>query len=191
MSDEKPKRSLVSLWLLIAVCAAPMIAAYIAFYLWRPSGQVNYGELIPPRPLPDTQIERVDGTPFRWSQLKGKWAFAIVDSGACDAHCQQKLLYIRQVRLTQGKELDRIERVWLITDGAVPDAAVTAEYHGTLLVRAAGSDLPGAFPAAGSPADHIYVVDPFGNLMMRYPRDADPRLMVKDLARLLKHSKVR
>lgn len=191
MSNEKPEKSLLSLWLLIAVCVAPVVASYAAFYFWQPSGHVNYGELLEPRPLPDARLKLADGASLEWRQLKGKWVFAMVDSGNCDAHCQQKLLYMRQVRLTQGKELDRIERAWLITDDANPAPAIIAEYQGTLPIRAAGSELLKLFPAPRTPADHIYLIDPLGNLMMRYPRDADPRKMVKDIARLLRHSKVR
>lgn len=191
MSEEnaKPERRLTSLWLLVALTVAPVLASYVAYYFWQPSRQVNYGELLEPRPLPDSKLTLADGTPFHWRQLKGKWVLAIVDSGGCDAYCRQKLVYLRQVRLAQGKEMERIERAWLITDAAKPEAALLAEHQGTWLIRAAGSDILKLFPVAGSVADHIYVVDPPGNLMMRYPRDADPRRMLKDVARLLRHSK--
>lgn len=190
MSNEKPKKGLLSLWLLIALCAAPVVASYVAYYFLKPSGHVNYGELLEPRPLPDAKLALADGTPFAWHQLKGKWVLAIIDSGNCDAECQRKLLFLRQVRLTQGKDMDRIERVWLISDGVNPAAAIIAEYRGTWLVRAAGSDFLRVFPAPAAPADHIYVIDPLGNLMMRYPRNADPRRIIKDVTRLLKVSRI-
>ncbi|MDP2239038.1 MAG: cytochrome C oxidase subunit I [Burkholderiales bacterium] len=188
MSNEKPKKSLLSLWLLIALCTAPVVASYVAYYFMPPSGHVNYGELIETRPLPDARLALADGTPLQWHQLKGKWLMVTVDTGVCDAECQRKLLYMRQVRLAQGKSMDRVERVWLITDAAQPAETVIREYQGTWLIRAAGSELLKLFPAQQAAADHIYLVDPLGNLMLRFPRDADPRKMVKDLARLLKTS---
>ncbi len=188
MSNEKPKKSRLSLWLLIALCTAPVVASYVAFYFMPPSGHVNYGELIETRPLPDARLARADGTPLQWHELKGKWLMVIVDSGACDANCQRKLLYMRQVRLAQGKNMDRVERVWLISDEARPADTMVRDFKGTQLVRAAGSELLKLFPAQGAAADHIYVVDPLGNLMLRFPRDADPRKMVKDISRLLKIS---
>lgn len=188
MSNEKPNKSRLSLWLLIALCTAPVVASYVAFYFMPPSGHVNYGELIETRPLPDARLALADGTPLQWHKLKGKWLMVIVDSGICDTECQRKLLYMRQVRLAQGKNMDRVERVWLITDAANPADQVVREFDGTQLVRAAGSELLKLFPAERTSADHIYVIDPLGNLMLRFPRDADPRKMVKDITRLLKIS---
>jgi cytochrome oxidase Cu insertion factor (SCO1/SenC/PrrC family) len=193
MSEEKAqrKRSLTSLWLLLALCAAPVVASYVAYHFWQPSGQVNHGELLPPQPLPDAHFRLIDGTPFQLHQLKGKWVLVMADSGRCDAFCQRKLVYLRQVRLAQGKEKERIERVWLITDEERPEAALLAQHEGAWAIRAAGSGLLELLPVKDALGDHVFVIDPLGNLMMRYPPDFDPRKMVKDIARLLRHSKWR
>ena len=183
------KKSRTSLWLLAAVCIAPVVASYIAYYFWRPAGHVNYGELLPPKPMPDPAVTLVDGTPFRLSALKNKWVLLVAQPGGCDPYCQQQLIYLRQLRLAQGKESDRVERVWLVIDNAMPDPKLLADFPGMYTVRAAATPLVAALPAPRTPADHIYIVDVLGNLMMRYPRDADPRKMLKDIARLLRHSK--
>ena len=190
MSGAAPKKKLTSLWLIIALTTAPVIASYGLYYFWPPESTVNYGELIEPRPLPDPALSLAGGGPFRLSQLRGKWVLAIVDSGRCDAGCERKLLYLRQLRLTQGREKERVERVWILSDDESPRAGAIEPYAGTWRVRAAGTGLPDAFPAPRSAADHIYVIDPLGNLMMRFPRDPDPRRLIKDLARLLKASRV-
>ena len=191
MSDAAPnKRSLASLWLMIALVVAPVAASYLIYYFWPPERTANYGELIGPLPLPDAQLALADGAPFRLSQLRGKWVLVTLDSGRCDAYCERKLVYLRQLRLTQGKNMERVERAWLMTDDASPRADGPAPPEGTLRVRAAGTEVIKAFPAQGSASDHIYVIDPLGNLMMRFPRDPDPQRMVKDLARLLKASQI-
>lgn len=192
MSDAAARtatKSKLSLWLLAAVCIAPVVASYIAYYFWQPERHVNYGDLLQPRPMPDPQVALADGTLFRLSQLKNRWVLVMAQPGACDAYCRQQLIYIRQLRLAQGKESDRIERVWLVTDEAQPDRQLVAQFPGVYVVRAAGTALVAALPAARTPADHIYIVDVLGNLMMRYPREADPQKMLKDIARLLRHSK--
>jgi cytochrome oxidase Cu insertion factor (SCO1/SenC/PrrC family) len=151
---------------------------------------VNYGELIEPRLLPDPQLALADGTQFRLSRLRGKWVLVSLDSGRCDERCNRKLLYMRQLRLTQSKDMERIERAWLISDDIAPRPDAVRPYQGTWLVRAAGAGLLELFPAPGAAADHIYLIDPLGNLMMRFPRDPEPGRMIKDLSRLLKASRI-
>jgi cytochrome oxidase Cu insertion factor (SCO1/SenC/PrrC family) len=191
MSDAAPpgKRSRATLWLIVALAAAPVAASYLLYYFWPPARTVNYGELIEPRPLPDIPLALADGSPFRLSQLKGRWVLVSLDSGQCDAACDRKLLYMRQLRLTQGKEMERVERAWLVSDGATPRAGAVEPYPGTWVVRA-DAGLLKLFPAPGKASDHIYVVDPLGNLMMRFPADPEPRGMIKDLQRLLRASQV-
>jgi len=191
MSDAAPRaRSRGILWLIVAVAAAPVVASYLVYYFWPPGRTANYGELIEPRPLPDPPLTLADGTPFRLSRLKGKWVLVSVDSGHCDAECERKLVYIRQLRLTQGKDMERIERAWLVSDDAAPAGATVELSQGTWIVRAAGTGLIGNFPAPRAAADHIYIIDPLGNLMMRFPPDPDTRRMIKDLSRLLKASQI-
>jgi cytochrome oxidase Cu insertion factor (SCO1/SenC/PrrC family) len=170
------------------VCAAPIVASYIAYYFWRPSSHVNYGELIQPQPLPNTPLQTLDGRPFRWSELKGEWVLLTVDRAGCDERCRTKLVYTRQIRLAQGKETDRIERVWLLADGGVPDPVLLAQHPGLRALRAAGNEVAKTLPIDAAPDGRIYIVDPLGNLMMRFPPDPDPRRMLKDLSRLLRHS---
>lgn len=190
MSDAAPRKSNASLWLIIGLAAAPVAASYLVYYFWPPARTVNYGELIEPRQLPDPQLALADGTVFRLSRLRGKWVLVSLDSGRCDESCERKLLYMRQLRLTQGKDMERVERAWLISDDVAPRPDAVAPYQGTWLVRATGAGLLELFPAPGAAADHIYLIDPLGNLMMRFPRDPEPGRMIKDLSRLLKASRV-
>lgn len=193
MSEEiaKPERSRAPLWLLIALCIAPIAASYVAFYWWQPSDQVNYGELLEPRAVATERWAGLDGAPISLQALKGSWVLTVIDSGRCEAWCREKLTYIRQVRLAQGKDTNRIERLWVITDEARPEAELLAAHEGLRIIRARADELARFFPAQRAPADHIYVIDPLGNIMMRYPRDADPRRMLKDMTRLLRHSRWR
>ena len=173
-----------------ALCLAPFVAALIAYYYWQPQGGMNYGELIPARPLIDPPLRHLDQRAFRLSELKGKWILLQLDQADCAAACQSKLYNMRQVRLAQGREMERVERVWLILDEAPLQTLLLREYDGTRMLRAAGSPLLAEFPPPGDVRDHIYLIDPHGNLMLRFPKDADPRRMHKDLARLLRASRI-
>jgi len=172
-----------------ALAVAPVLGSYLLYWFWLPQQHTNYGTLIEPKPLPSVVLERTDGKPFAFPELKGRWVLVAVDGGVCGTKCEEKLWKMRQVRQAQGKELGRIERVFLLDDEGLPDARIGQDYAGTTLVRGKGSPLVAAFPAQGSAREHIYLVDPLGNLMMRFPPDAEPKRMIKDLGRLLKYSR--
>ncbi len=173
-----------------ALCLAPFIAAFIAYFYWQPQGGANYGELIEARPLIDPPLRHLDRRAFKLSELRGKWILLQLDAADCDAACQAKLYHMRQLRLAQGREMERIERVWLILDEAPLETMLMREYDGTRMLRAAGSPIVAEFPPAGGARDHIYLIDPLGNLMLRFPKNADPRRMHKDLSRLLRASRI-
>ena len=175
--------------MILGFCAAPTVAAWLAYFVWPPQSRLNYGELIEAHPLRDPELRGVDGAPFRLSQLRGKWVLLQIDSGACAESCRRKLLYMRQARLAQGRDAQRVERVWLLADAATPDPALLRDHDGIRVVRAP-DPLLREFPAARSATDHIYVVDPLGNLMLRFSGDPDAQRMTKDLARLLRASRV-
>lgn len=190
MSNENRPPSRKPLWLVAAVCIAPFVLSFLAYHFYQPEGRVNYGELIEGRQVSDSALKLADGKAFSFAQLRGKWVYVTVDAAACDAYCDKKLWQIRQVRKTQGKYPERIERVWLISDGGPPGPRERSEYEGTWFVNAAGSDVLNALPHAGALNDHIYLVDPLGNIVLRYPRDADPTRIKKDLQRLLRVSRI-
>ena len=180
----------LSLLLIAAIACAPVIAAYALFHIWRPTAFTNYGQLLPPTPIAALDAGRVEGKPFTLAALRGKWVLLMVDSGRCDVECRGKLYKMRQVRLTQGKDMERIERTWLIDDDVPAAGELISQYEGTHVVSARGSALLAQLPAEASVRDHIYIVDPLGNLMLRYPRGADPSRMKKDVSRLLKVSRI-
>lgn len=160
---------------LFLACAAPIVLAWAAWtFGWGTGARGNYGELIAPRAL--------SGPPF--DALRGKWVLVAFDASGCDAYCEKKLYYMRQVRTAQGKDRARIERLWMIGDAGAPRPELLAAIEGTRIAKGR----PAGFP--GDPADHVYLVDPLGNLMMRFPRDPDPSRMVKDLQRLLRYSRI-
>jgi hypothetical protein len=184
---SRPRRNL-KLWLVLALCAAPVFASFVAYFWLPPSGTVNYGELLPPKPLPDVTLAGLDTRPFRFSDLKGSWVLLVVDKAACGARCVKKLVYTRQVRLAQGKNTDRVQCVWLVSDDPSPDLRAIGDQRDLKIVRAAGSAVLAALPAQTTPEAHIYVIDPLGNLMMRFPENPDPGKVLKDVSRLLRYS---
>ena len=186
------RRQRLKLLAVLAVCAAPVIASYVTYYVIKPDGRTNYGELVEPqRPAAGLSVTRPDGTAAGMEAFRGKWVLLTAAPGACDAACAHRLYVMRQVRLTTGKERERIERVLLLTDQASPAATVLAEHEGLHVLRTDPAALQRALPESQTlAAPSVYVIDPLGNLMMRFPADADPSRMKKDIAKLLRASRV-
>ncbi len=180
------------LLLVVAVFVLPLIASYLAYYVWQPQGAVNnYGELITPVTLPETiNLTQISGGETSLKALRGKWLMVQVDTGGCDAACEQKLYAMRQVRLMQGKEQDRVLRVWLVTDAVTPSPALKSKTENMLLLKDTSGALIAKLPASTTVQQHIYLIDPLGNVMLRWPANPDMKRMHKDLGRLLKYSQI-
>ncbi len=179
--------------LILAVFGIPVLASYLAYYVWQPQGAAtNYGELIQPVTLEQTMVlSQSDGKPVPLKALRGKWLLVHANSGACDALCEKNLYAMRQARLLQGREQDRVERVWLLTDDTVPANDLLKEkFGGTQVLRDPGGALLGKLPAKSDVRQHIYIIDPLGNVMMRYDADPDLKRMGKDLGKLLRASQI-
>ena len=175
-----------TLALIAAVAIAPIAASYAVYYLFPRSAFVNYGTLLPTAAVPAMEGRRADGSPFRFDDLRGRWLLIAAGDGACDAACERKLYATRQARAMQGKEQERIVRVFLATGDRAPPAALLAQHPGLVVARVADA-APATLPGG---AGALYVVDPLGNLVLRYGDDPDIKGIAKDLARLLKASRI-
>ena len=188
------RRGRVKLFAVLLVCAAPIIASYLTFYVVKPDGRTNYGTILDARtlPIPEMATTTLDGKPRTLADLKGKWVMVRVGGGVCEDECQRQLYAMRQWRTMQGKNMERIERVWLITDNEPLDTVLMREYDGMELLRAPAATVAKwlAVESGRKLGDHIYLIDPLGNLMMRYPYQPEPGRVYKDIAKLLKASAI-
>jgi hypothetical protein len=174
VTPQARRRSRRTLILIALVAIAPVIASYVAYYLFPRDKQVNYGELLTTQPPPDARL---------LAEFKGKWVLVVSAPGACDAPCRAALYATRQARTIQGREMDRIVRVWLVPDAAPSDPALLAEHRDVAVRR-------GSFTAWPAGDERIYLVDPLGNLVLAWPRDPDIKKMAQDIGRVLKASRI-
>ena len=196
--DASPgRRTRIGRWkmvLIMLMCAAPVIASYFTYYVIRPAGRSVYGELIEPQRLvPDQPAVARDGTPTNLRALKGQWLLVMVADAACDALCEQQLYTQRQLREGLGREKERVDRVWLVSDAAPIPERLDHGLQGATVLRVPAAQLARWLaPAAGHAlAEHLYVVDPMGSWMMRFPARMDvPGALraKKDIERLLRAS---
>jgi cytochrome oxidase Cu insertion factor (SCO1/SenC/PrrC family) len=177
------------LLLIAALFALPIVASLTVYRFFRPEPTANYGELIlPPQSFADEPLARLGGASFRFGELRDRWILVASDAGACDAQCAAKLYAMRQVRLALGRNASRVARVFVVDDGREPEPAAVAPLE-ELIVAVAPRGMALA-PGAANDRAHIYLVDPRGNVMMRWPARPDLRGMLNDLERLLKASQI-
>lgn len=194
---ESPSRTRHGRWKMLTVlllCAAPVVASYFTYYVVRPTGRAGYGQLIADQPaLPDLAARALDGTTKRLPSLAGQWLLVSVAGGACDAGCEQHLYQQRQLREALGKERDRLDWVWLVDDDApVADRLQPALKQATVLRLPHAAIAGWLKPQAGHVlSDQLYLVDPLGHWMMRFPAGMDMAGAAKakrDVDRLLRAS---
>lgn len=195
-AHERRRRSgRLRLALLLALFAAPVIGSYFTYYVIRPGARTNYGTLIQPtRALPAAlPLATLDGQRVGAASLHGQWLLVVVGGGACDADCEQRLYTQRQLREMLGRERDRVDKVWLVDDDAPVRPALRAALDAappTTVLRVDRGALAAWLQAADGRRldDHLYVVDPMGEWMMRMPPAPEPAAVKRDLERLLRAS---
>ena len=175
--------------LIAAGFALPLVASFIAYRFLSPEATANYGELLlPPGVITRQPLRSASGESWSFAQLKGRWILTASDSGACGPACTEKLAQLRQVHLALGRDASRVARVFVIDDFAPAKLSDPRALDGAIVAATpAGMQLPAG---AGNDRAHIYLVDPKGNVMMRWPAAFDRRRMLKDLDRLLKASQI-
>ena len=205
-NPKQIRNARIKLVLLFLLFASPVVASYLTYYVIQPQGRTNYGELIVPQrpivqlrfapPAPQVpQVSQVHQSPQsagRSGELdapsfKGKWLMVTALTRADLVSLERRLYLMRQVRLTTGKDMDRIERALVLLDDSVPATTVIEQHTGLNLVRLPVTDWRDTFRFG---SDRIYLVDPLGNLMLVFPFDPDPSKMKKDIAKLLRASRI-
>lgn len=185
MSDPA-KRNLRTLWLILAVCAAPVVASFAAYYLMPPPDGSSYGELLPTQAAPHLVGTRGDGAPWTIEDERGHWVVVVAAPVGCDDACAARLLATRQARTMQGRARDRVQRVWLASGTEAPAAERLVEHPDVVVVHADARSVA-RLPRG---ADAIYLVDPLGNQVLSWPASPDIRGIARDLSRLLKASRI-
>ena len=174
--------------LIIGGFALPIVASFMVYAFMRPAPTANYGELLqPPESITTASFVRAPRGAFRFGELGGRWVLLASDTAACDEACRAKLAAMRQVRLALGKESDRVAMVTVVAQGEAMPRDVEAQHPDMFFV---GARAP--LPPSSATADrgHIYLIDPLGNVMMRWPARPDYKRMKGDLDRLLRASQV-
>jgi hypothetical protein len=195
LDERRTKHGRLKMLLVLLICAAPVIASYFTYFVIRPEGRTNYSELVQPlRPVPaDLPLTNLQGQAVQPLSLKGQWLLVVVAGANCNERCEKNLWLQRQLRESLGRESGRLDKAWFINDDAParPETvqAVTTGVPVTVLRAPPAALAAWLQPAAGHQLDeHMYIIDPMGNWMMRVPPLPDAARLKSDILKLLRAS---
>ncbi len=187
--EAKSQRALqrkgrLTLLAIVAVCVLPLVAALYFRYISPPEMKAIVGEPLAPAPLQFEFLQRMDGTALEHSEVSGKWLVIFAAPGSCDDRCQHTLYLTRQARTAQGRNMARVERLWLITDASVPNADLLAAHPDLVMIRATDAKV---FEGLGGRENRkINLVDRRGLLVFRYADDPEPKAFIREIGKLIK-----
>lgn len=203
VADKIVRKNRLTLVLLILAFLVPVVVAWLMLQSMENAEQgktKNYGDLVnPPRPLQEIQLQRLAGGAFTGEDLRGKWTLVYFHGGDCDAQCADVISRMKQVRLAQGANMARVQRLYVMLDDVAQESLRTQmqNYPGLIVVSGSATEqasFAGQFAsestAQAEKLNQVYLVDPLGNLMMRYPVDFKLIHLIKDLEHLLKYSQI-
>ncbi len=190
----KQEKSQFSGYMLIAVFVVPLLIA-IAMYLLRDHlptmNSVSHGELIhPAEPIQEIEIFLEDNTLITLKDLKGKWTYLVYAPKGCNLECEANLFKLRQSKAATGREINRIQSVLLLNN--LPLNLEIESRNKKILVGQLKKLELEAQPGIDKKLNNevIYLLDPHGNMMMKYDQTATSKGILKDIKKLLKISNI-
>lgn len=169
---------------IVAIGVLPLLAALYFRYVSPPEVMATVGQPLDPVRLPFELIQRADGAKLEHPEVSGKWLVILAAPGSCDERCQHALYLTRQARTAQGRNMARVDRLWLITDAATPAPDLMAAHPDLVVIRATDGKVLQLL--GGGERRYINLVDRRGLLVFRYPDDAEPKAFIQELGKLIK-----
>ena len=170
-------------WMLLAMFVLPIAFGTLFFYAnpnYFSESTVNYGELVRPVIATDEGDIEIEGS----SSLQGIWTIVYVSS-RCDDACEKAVADMKTIRTLMNADMRRIQRMIVIEDNSTP----TSNDESLIQARVTSKKLTQSLTKYKENA--IYLIDPIGNIMLYYePQNIDIRLVIKDLKRLFKYSRI-
>ena len=199
-APAKLNKGRITILLVFLTCALPIAAAFYLYFFDKPEGTNNYGTILDPQVNVSTDVfKNINGDDFTMQQVADKWVLIQVINSDCDEVCQNTMYFQRQARASKGKEQGRIERVVFVTDDGPLETLLLRQFPDVHFVLASEEQLKSWLPLEqgivgnkgsadiGTVRDHVFVADPLGHVMMRFPPNNTLQFdkFRKDISRLL------
>lgn len=183
------KRGRVKLLLLVVFFLLPILIVLGMYqYSVRPKG-ASHGELQQPaHPLHFAPLPTQQGQLFSEAGLHDKWSLLYILPQNCDVACLERVHALRQVHASLGKEIARVQRIVLAPSSSPVLADLQKDYPDLLILALPLETYVQLLQQFNGEAGNSYLVDPLGNVMMRYKVTADINGIRKDLTRLLHYA---
>ena len=169
---------------IVAIGVLPLLAALYFRYVSPPEVKATVGQPLDAVRLPFELLQRADGAKLEHPEVSGKWLVILAAPGSCDERCQHALYLTRQARTAQGRNMARVDRLWLITDAAAPAADLMAAHPDLVLIKMTDGKVLQLL--GGGERRYINLVDRRGLLVFRYPDDPEPKAFIRELGKLIK-----
>jgi cytochrome oxidase Cu insertion factor (SCO1/SenC/PrrC family) len=182
---------------LLLVFGVPLLVATVVYFfhgsLPMPRSKTHGILINPARPLERFSAQTSAGKPLSLDDILGKWTLVYVAGNKCDLYCEASLFKTRQARLALGEDIGRVQRLYLVIDRhTLNNLPSVLSEHPRMTVAAIDKTVqPAVMEVLGkAPVGQVYIIDPLGNVMMRYPPTATSKGMLKDLKHLLRVSQI-
>jgi hypothetical protein len=168
---------------IVLLFAIPLIAAFVLRSSgWQPTNTKNTGTLVePPRDITQAAATLADGAPFVWKDPQYRWTLLLLPSADCATTCIERIDEAVRMRLTLGRNAERLRIVYV---GPVQAVEFFASRAPLSFVR----DETNAFASerARNPDSlALALIDPNGLLMMRYPDGYSAQGLRSDITRII------
>lgn len=184
VAPRRPLSGRLILFAILAIGMFPLLAALYFRYVSPPEVKAIVGQPLEPVHLPFDLLRRADGAMLEHPEVSGKWLLIFAAPGSCDDRCQHALYLTRQARTAQGRNMVRVDRLWLVTDADPPAASLMAAHPDLVLIKAI--DGKALQLLGGAERRYINLVDRRGLLVFRYSDDPEPKAFIRELGKLIK-----
>ena len=193
-SPAEVKKNPYTIWFVVLSFVAPVVLAYVMFFFIDVKSFNNHGELLNPiLHIKDFKLRNTDQELIPEKELTYKWRLVSFVGSSCDKACADQLHDTRQVYRSLGKNRHRVMQMLVHLEEADPafSKLIQDEHAEVIRVHGTADEIAAVI---GSVADfnqnQVYVMDPMGNVMMRFTADQPNKDFLYDLRKLLKASQI-
>ena len=192
------KRNPYTVWFVVLAFIAPVVLAYIMFFFVDVKSFVNHGEILNPIVhIISFELKNKHGEIIPEKELTYKWRLISFLGKDCDQPCEKRLFDTRQIHTSLAKDQHRLSRMFVHLEPAGDSLSklITETHPGVIQVNGNEDIITKALDNnfrgdAGIINNETYIMDPMGNVMMRFTQEQPEKEFLYDLKKLLKASQI-